>query len=505
MKKAILLCICIIHSIIGICQQTVITITSYGAKPDGRSNNTSAIQKAIDDISKKGGKVIIPAGYFLTGGLYLRSNVELHLEEGAVLLGSTNRLDYTKGEGKLALLTGFNLTNVSITGQGTIDGQGRELVVNLYELLNKNLIQDPEWRIKRPTEANRPMILGLEKSKNIRVSGITFKDASGWVQNYQNCEDVTIDHIRVESVAYWNNDGIDIVDTKNVTIKDCFINSADDGICLKSEDKEGVCENITIKNCTIRSSANAFKIGTGSMGAFRNIVVENLTVYDTYRSAIALETVDGAIIEKVRIKHVRATHTGNAIFIRLGHRNTGNQYGILRDVLIQDVRAEIPASKPDAGYPVEGPLPKVPPHNLIPSSITGLPGHPVQNVQLENIEIVYGGGASKTKAFVSTDSLHLVPEQIPNYPEFSMFGELPAWGFYVRHAEGIEFSNVKLSLVKEDFRPACVFDDIKGLKLSGVESGNATTKPVWILNKVAKPVLTEVKSSFSEAESLKIQ
>lgn len=141
---------------------------------------------------------------------------------------------------------------------------------------------------------------------------------------------------------------------------------------------DGIYEDILVENCTARSSASGFKIGTGSIGGFRNIRVNNLTVFDTYCSAIALETVDGAFIEDIGINNVRAINTGNAIFIRQG----------------------LPSGKPDIGYPMERPPPKVPPHNLPLSSVVGIPGHPVQNVTLSNIQISYGGGANKAKAYV---------------------------------------------------------------------------------------------------------
>lgn len=442
-------------------------ITAYGASI-AAANNVVAIQKAIDAAAKAGGgRVVVPAGVFVTGPLMLKSNVELHLNANAILRGSAKRMDFD--EGRMAVIIARNQHNVAVTGPGTIDGQAHALMLNVFQLLREGKVQDDQWLIKRPTEQNRPNLLYFLNCKKVKVTGITLKDAANWVQNYKECEDVTVDHITVQSTAYWNNDGIDIVDSKNVKITNSFFNASDDAICLKSEIPNGSCENVWVENCTLRSSASGFKLGTGSLGGFRNITVKNLTVFDTYRSAIALETVDGAYLEDINISHVRATNTGNAIFIRLGHRNKDGRYSAVKNVLIDDVKAEIPAGKPDLGYPLEGPLPKVPPHNLVPASIVGLPGHAVQNVRLQNIEISYGGGASKEKAFVSLDSLTAVTENEAGYPEFTMFGELPAWGLYCRHAEGITLNNFKITLIDKDFRPAMVFDDVKGLNLDKVE------------------------------------
>ena len=469
--------------------QKVYNIITFGARAGLGTVNTRAIQSAIDKAAQSGGTVLIPAGNFVSGPIVLKSGVELHLASDAVLLGSTNRTDYNQ---TLGLVFAQGQSNIAITGNGIIDGRGGELVQNVLEQLRQGTITDNEWLAKRPTEKNRPGIILFTDCKNVRVSGVTIKNASGWVQTYKGCTNVQINHIKVLSTVYWNNDGIDIVDSKNVSIADSYFNSSDDAICLKSESVNGSCENVEVKNCIARSSANAFKIGTGSLGNFKNINVNNLTVFDTYRSAIALETVDGGRLEHITITNVRAKNTGNAIFIRLGHRNTDERYSIVNDVLIDDVIVEVPSGKPDIGYPTEGPPPKIPPHNLIPSSIAGIPGHPVQNVTLKNIRIIYGGGGSKNKAFVSTDSLTTITNNIAGYPEFSMFGELPSWGFYIRHAEGITFNNVNLSYQQADFRPALVADDVKGLTLNNLSIPANEASHVVVLNNAANSTLTNL-------------
>jgi polygalacturonase len=339
--------------------------------------------------------------------------------------------------------------------------------------------------------------------------------------------------LTVESVAYWNNDGIDINNSKNVSITNCNINSADDGICLKSEGNVlDSCVNVYVANCRIRSSANAFKLGTGSNGGFRNIRVDGLTVYDTYRSAVALEAVDGGFLENVDVRNVKATNTGSAILIRLGHRNKTDQYSTINNVHIASMYVEVPAGKPDAGYPIEGPGLKYPPgftpvkgvyksvspwnnssvdntaivyeHNIFPSSITGLPGHPVRNVQLENIEIVYAGGADKNKAYLPVDSLTKITEAESAYPEFSMFGELPVWGLYVRHAEGVTMNNIKISTKTADFRVPMILDDVKRAELSGI-TVPASLLPAILFNKVSGYSMDNMHLSAEIEKAVKVQ
>lgn len=494
-------------------------ITSYGAIADGKTNNAAFIQKAIDEASAAGGgQVIVPPGNFMTGTLFLKSGVDLHLKLGASLLGPHNPNEYTN-EGRSALIYAKDQKNISISGQGIIDGQGQELMLDIFKKLRSGeLKQDTMWLVKRP-EVGRALVVLFHSCTDAKVTGVTLKNASNWVQDYRECDGVTIDKITVQSTAYWNNDGLDITDSKNVKITNCFINSSDDGICLKSENPNLMCENVFIDSCTVRSSASGFKLGTASVGGFKNIKVRNLTVFDTYRSAIALESVDGGILEDIDIQNVTAKNTGNAIFIRLGHRNIDGKPGTLKRVYIANVKAETPLYKPDQGYPIEGPpdhlkpgvdkMPKRPshfhiyghpflPYNLIPSSIVGIPGHPVQDVTLENIEISYGGMASKEIAHIPLKNITSVPENKANYPDFSMFGELPSWGFYVRHAEGIKMKNVKVNYLKDDFRPALVFDDVKGLELADIDIPTAKEMPVVMFNNTTDITLENLKMPVSE-------
>jgi polygalacturonase len=429
-------------------------ITNFGAIPDGKTVNTTAIQAAIDTcFSHGGGKVIVPKGVFLTGTIVLKSGVNLHFTEGSFLLGSSRREDYKKNDW-YALILVKGQKNVKITGNGVIDGQGKALAQDVERLLKLGILKNVK-PYNRPDENHRPQIIEMTDCKGILIENITIKNAACWVQTYHNCTDLKLNKIRVESTAYWNNDGIDIVDCRKVLIKNCFINSADDGICLKSQDTKLLCENIKIERCTIRSSASAFKIGTASYGGFRRIRVKNLFIFDTYRSAIALECVDGGFLEDVKIKNIVAHNTGNALFIRLGNRNKNRQIGTIKNIFISNLKAEIPIEKPDKGYEIEGPLPDSF-SNLLPSSIVGLPNNRIKNIHLKNIDITFGGGAKPLKTAQKPQN---VPELPHDYPEFSMFGELPAWGFYLRHTEGVHFKNIKLHLKNMDYRDAIFSED----------------------------------------------
>jgi hypothetical protein len=251
------------------------------------------------------------------------------------------------------------------------------------------------------------------------------------------------------------------------------VNAADDGICLKSDNPESCCEDILIEDCRIASSASAVKFGSASYGGFRNVTVRNIKVYDTFRSAIALETVDGGTLENVLVENIEAKNTGNPIFICLGARHPyegkepGRTGGICRNIIIRHLKAEVPFGRPDEAYDLRGPEVNYF-HNPWPSSIAGLPGQYIENVTIEDVDILYPGRATKGMAYVGLYRVTEVNEAANQYPEFSMYGELPSWAFYVRHVKDITFKDITVRLADKDFRPAFVFDDVKGLKMERV-------------------------------------
>lgn len=471
-------------------------VVSFGAIADGKTLNTTAIQSAIDAANKDGGGVVsIPKGTFLSGSLMLRSNVQIHLEKGAVLLGSDLPQHYVHvalhswcGNGWKSLIIADGATNIGIHGKGTINGQGCSLGLRIDSLFYAGDIDSKYYeREKRVVAHKRPQLIRLVQCTNVLISGITLEDAASWVQTYEQCTNLEIDNIRVLSTAYWNNDGMDIMDCKNVRITNCFVNSADDGICLKSfsQDTNWFCDNIYIGNCTVRSSASAIKLGTSSYSGFKNIIIENIKVYDTYRSAIAIESVEGGFIENVLVQNIRAVNTGNAIFIRLGLKEAyaHRPMGSVRNVIIRDVKVSVPYDQPDFEYNLRGPaLPFF--HNVFPASIAGIPGYPVENIVLENIIITYPGKGNACYANLPLWRLQDVPEEIGAYPEFSMFGELPAWAFYVRHVDGLTMRNLQVKIKKPDYRPAFVFDDVNALELESIVVKGDVKKDAFIFRDV---------------------
>ena len=475
-------------------------ILKFGATGDGKTINTESIQAAIDKATNSGGgKVVIPEGIYLTGSIVLKSNVELHLLKNAVLLGSTNAYHYKNLNRWKALILADNQQNISITGEGSIDGQGRQLALNCDSLYFVGEIDEKYFntRRKRTNELIRPQLVEMVNCKDVKITEVTMLNAACWVQTYDLCRNLVIDKITVKSDAYWNNDGIDISDCRNMQITNCYINSADDGICLKSHSADHWNDSIYIANCTVRSSASAVKFGTASTGGFKNIKIENIKVYDTFRSAIALESVDGGTLENVEINNITATNTRNAIFIRLGHRNNDGAVGKLRNVKISNVKVEVPFSRPDYKYELRGPELSFF-HNPFPASITGISGHFVENVTLENIEIIYPGRGNNGMANLPLWRLDAVPEKEAEYPEFSMFEELPSWAFYVRHVNGLVMKNITVRALEKDYRPAFVFDDVNNLRMYGIRIEEDDSGPQIIFKKVTECEIDVEKNMVRE-------
>ena len=436
---------------------------------------TEGIQAAIDSAAKAGLELVFPKGTYICGTLELRSGSRIRLCRGSVLQGSDDPRDYRRIPGapegnpqadkcspdKFAFIVADGCDGITISGPGRIDGRGLQVSLAADSLHHTGILVDPDYNTRRMRPGTRPKLLELYGCRNVLIEGVHLRSSAAWGLSLNKCEDVTVRKIEFVNRAYWNNDGIDITDSRRVLVEFCHINSADDGIVLKSFDPESADEDITIRRCRIQSSASALKFGTESFGGFKRVRISDIRVRDTFRSAIAIESVDGARVEDIRVEKIRAVNTGNAFFIRLGCRNA-DAPGYIRDVTVKDLRCRIPAGRPDSRYDVRGPdINTI--HNPFPASVTGIPGAPLQNIRLENIRVSCPGGGTRAMGYVGT--YRSVPEMESAYPEFHMFGELPAWGMYARHVDGLETENVRFRLRRPDYRARTVLEDVNQEKL----------------------------------------
>ena len=452
-------------------------ITAYGAKSDTTVLCTAVLQQCIDRCSADGGgRVVIPAGQYKTGTIVLRSNVHLHLELGATLYGSTDLKDYRRVKSSyqslrthtptIQLIYADSVENVTIDGYGTINGQGR-----VFPKLS--------WNDEGIT---RPHLLRFIQSRNITVKDITLKNSGCWMQHYLACDRVHISGIRVTNRNNYNNDALDLDGCHDVNVSDVLADSDDDGITLKSTSPR-LCENVTIQNCIVSSHCNAVKLGTETNGGFRNITIRGIVVKPSAdqsshffgkpigTSALSLEIVDGGVMENVSVSDLTVTGTESPIFVRLGHRGRGwtfSQSGadaFVAQSLSGGNEGATRSQKPDSVETVGRMRGLYINHVRVRDaghygcSITGLPGHPVEDVHVSDISIHHRGGIKDTDLPAIKRALQ--DEKAAEYPEATMWGPLPAKGFYVRHARGVCFDRVETHTTAPDARPEIVREDVE--------------------------------------------
>lgn len=409
---------------------------SYDDRPQGLP--TDRWQREIDAVAEKGGGVVrVPSGVWHTKPLLLRSNVTLELDDGTVLLASVDPLDYNPEPRRRAFIYAEDATNVTIRGKGTLDGRGYA-----FKETGKNMdgASQPQ---------TLPKLMCFNRCRNVTLEGFTYRRGGAWGCHLCNCDGVTMRRVTCFNHVNNTNDGIDI-ESRNVLIEDCDIDADDDAIAVKSEsDKSFAVTNIIIRNCRLASMAYPFKIGTGSYGDVRDVLVENCTFPRTKMNhrfpwsklvagitndisgicGIGIQCVDGGRLENIVVRNIDIEGYGVPLAIRLGRRHQpepGKATG-LRNVLIENVKAV-----------AEGPA---------ASSIVGADGLEVEDVTLRNVRIKLAGGATAA-------DVGIVYPNDKGYPSPNMFRSiLPACGLFTRHASRVVLDNVGFELAGCDARP----------------------------------------------------
>jgi len=453
--RKLILHICLLASSFGL-HATDVDITRFGAVGDGKTLNTAFIQKAIDACNKSGGgRVVFPAGRYLSGTIVIKDNIILQLDKNAVLLGSTNTADYqnldpfTDGLGidvGWALVVAVDVKNIAIEGEGAIDGQGAAL--KAQQILTDTRPEGQRW-------GRRPFLLRVVRCEGINIKGVSLFYSAAWTSHYFQCKKLNIESVKIVSVGVAHNDGMDIDGCQNVRIKDCDIQSGDDALCFKTTSSKMSCKDIVVSGMRLKSNQAGIKMGTESMAAFENIRISDCYIYDTKNGGIKLLTVDGAHLHNVEISGITMVEVRTPMLFRLGSRlnvfrkgqDVQQPTGIFENVVIRNIKAIAADSaqlKPATGI-----------------LITGVPGHYITNLTLENIEIdLLGTGTAENAG-------QLVPEAIDQYPEVKTFGPtIPAYGIWARHVKGLKLINVSFHIKNNDLRPAFVCDDGKNIEIS---------------------------------------
>ena len=469
-------------------------VKDFGAKGDGQTIDTPAINAAIDAASKVGGgTVFFPAGTYLNFTIHLKSFITLNLDNGATLEAADVKKyglgydpsepnpddqyqDFGHSHWHNSLIWGEELQNIAITGLGMINGNG--------------LTREGT---RTPGLANKAIALKL--CRNVVIRDVSILMGGHFAILATGVDNLTIDNLKVDT----NRDAFDVDCCCHVRISNCTVNSPwDDAICLKSSYALGFArstEDITITNCSVsgfdrksvlngtykKEEANTvpdrgvvtgrIKFGTESNGGFRNITISNCTF--EFCRGLALETVDGGILEDVTVDNlIMKDIQGAPFFLRIGARMRGPAgipIGVIRRINISNVV-------------VYSENPKY------CSMIVGLPDHLVEDVKITNITYRIKGGASKEQSLLD------VGEHEKSYPDPQEFGPMPAYGFFIRHAKNIELSHVEMKLENDDLRPSVILDDVKGIYIDHLNVGKVGSVPSIILKNVAEFSLRDSKS-----------
>ena len=493
---------------------SAINVRSYGAKGDGKALDSPAINRAIEAAAASGGgTVFFPAGTYRSFSIRLKSNIALYFDQGSTLLAASP----ADGDGKYdppepnasnkyqdfghthwhnSLIWGENVENVSILGPGLIWGKGlvRSGGQSRTEAQNTALREIKVDKETAPFGYPNPRdavesgwgnkAISLKLSRNVIIRDISILHGGHFAILATGVDNMTIDNVKIDT----NRDGIDIDACRHVRISNTTVNSPfDDAICLKSSFALGFAratENVTITNSQVsgydegtflngtykrdykryshNTTTGRVKFGTESNGGFKNITISNI-VFE-YSRGLALETVDGGLLEDVAITNITMRDIVNPpIFIRLGKRNRGPKEsmreGKLRRVIISNVVAYNAESK-------------------YASIISGIPGNDIEDVRLSNIRIYYKGGGTREQAAL------IPPEKEEDYPEPVMFGEMPAYGFFIRHVKGLSMNDVEVSFMTEDVRPPFMLIDVQGADFHRVQAQRLNNEKIFVLKDV---------------------
>jgi len=424
---------------IGAPPQPVFDARAYGAVGDGTTNDRAAIQAALDAAANTGGSVVLSGGTFLSGTVEVHGNTTLFIDSSATLLGSKNAADYptqTPATGNTQLLNcqralvyAAGASHVAIDGGGTIDGQGDAF---------------------SGAEGTRPLMIWAVLSDHVTVQNVYVKKGAVWSVVMMESDHVAIKNVNVQSDGI-THDGIDIVDGSDISVEDVAVRSGDDAMCLKTGVRRGI-DGMTVRDSLFAGSnggSNGIKFGTATYGAFKNITLTDNYVKDVQYAAMAVESRQGADVAGVAFQRIELANAGAAFFVYLAQQATTHpsgdvpKLGSIDHLSFTDIAG---ATASWAHSPHQG--------SLITGHIYNGTTYPITNLAFTNVHVAFAGGLSTVPA----DPGEAIPDQ---YPESNMFGDLPAWAYFVRHVTGISFTNCTQTVAAPDARQDMVLRDVQ--------------------------------------------
>ncbi|WP_282165870.1 glycoside hydrolase family 28 protein [Cellulophaga baltica] len=422
---------------------TDFSVLHYGAKADGITKDTKAVQAAIDACTKNGGgNVIIPAGKTVViGTIYLKNFVTLYIENGAVLLGSPDIEDYTtdthkntyKNEPHMdrCLIFARDAKSFAIKGLGTIDANGH-----------------PKYFTKE--KGSRPMMMRFLNCSNIQLKEVTLLNPAAWTSAWLYCDQIVVDGIKIISRVNNNGDGLDFDGCTNVRVANSSFDTSDDAICLQTSRPDKPCKDIVITNCVFTSKWAAMRIGLASRGDFESVTVSNCTFHDIQDSGLKIQMNEGGEMKNMVFSNIIMKNVPRPIFMTFCQQRAG-------------------VDAPETMLPMKA-MHSFSFNNMIIDNreldkntalfLTGMPDNYITDIQLNNIQMtVFGGGTQEDsdKKGIKEYTLETLDGW---WPEFSKVGTLPASGIYARHIDGLYINNFQLITITEDKRKPVVFDDV---------------------------------------------
>lgn len=383
----------------------------------------------------------------ITCGTYnIGSNVSIKLTKGTVLTLTEDLAEYYVDDSVFLDNCGNELGRSMFFARGCDN-------IEIYGEEN-SVINGEGWRWKDPLKkTKRPSLLRFVDCKNIKITNLTLVDSPCWCIHLHNCENVFIDNVKIKSWCNNNNDGIDIDCCRNVRVTNCVIDTGDDAIVLKST-KNILSENICISDCVITSRWAGFKIGTESVGDFKNILFENNKIIKSEGGTIKIMSVDGSTIDGVKIKNVKVEKGSGPIFIANGYRmreyyphNKKSAPGNIKNINFENFCANVYVNQAKSINVGKGVV-----------LITGTPTSRIENVELKDCVFNMPCGCLEKKDYK-------ISELTTGYPEFYALGTSPAYGAHIRHAENVKFCNVKFNKCNEDVREEIVIQDVDNFKV----------------------------------------
>jgi hypothetical protein len=469
----------------------VYNIRDFGARGDGTTLDTGAVQAAIEACNKdRGGTVLVPAGVFVIGTVELRSNVTLHIAAQGKLLGSADGKQYhaadaiplsgdsTLNDGNVGLLFAVEAENVTIEGPGTIDGQG-------------NQFRSPTRGAPTPagiSGSHRPYHLLFHRCKNLTIRDIFLSESAFHSVRIIQSSYIKLDGIHIHNRVNHNNDGFHFISAQHVRLSNCTVECQDDACALF-----GSCKFVTVTNCSFTTRWSVFRFGGGEA---ENITVSNCLIYETYGSPIKMHCTPSARFENISFSNLVMKNVTGPISIGLGPRGprrpspaqpaggTAVQTnppsvqpeeprppGIVRNISFRGIQAtvSVPVQLPDVPF-VSGYNP-----GEIKSCIAlnGLGDVFIENVRFDDVHITFPGGGTVEEAAVRD-----VPKVNGEYYQAGVF---PAYALFARNVRGLTLNNVRFEVASPEARPALVFDHVQdaainGLSVQGTKESESTLR-----------------------------